>query len=366
MKTIAIATFLYTNYGALLQGYALQKYLKSNTNYNIVNINFRTNEHEQEARIFNLYGSFRSRVSQILFTLLRLKGLTQRKLRTEKFKKDYFNMTTVYRTVEAFVKNPPPADVYVTGSDQVFNPFGKYKEVFFLNFSKNKARKVAYAASFGVSEYTDEATLHISQYIKDFDALSCREVEGADYLNQLTEKQVYWVLDPTFLLTDVEWAAVTIAPKIKEKYILVYALAEERKLIDIARKIKSVTGYKIVCVRYNTRDFINIDKFIYGCGPSELLGLIRNAEAVVTDSFHGTVFSVIFDKKFYSYISRPKYAVRIYNLISLLDAWDRVIDSKSHSAFNPSIELKEMRRDKLIEKIEDSKKFIHEEIVCED
>jgi hypothetical protein len=366
MKTIAIATFLYTNYGALLQGYALQQYLRSNTNCNIININFRTNEHDLEARVFNLYGSFKSRVSQILFTLIRLKGLAQRKHRTEKFKRDYFNLTAVYPTVESFVKNPPCADVYVTGSDQVFNPFGKYKDVFFLNFNKNNARKVAYAASFGVSEYTDEVTRDISHYVRDFDALSCREIEGVDYLNQIADKQVFWVLDPTFLLTDIEWTAVAIAPKIKEKYILVYALAEERKLIDIAKKIKSVTGYQIVCVRYNTRDFINIDKFVYGCGPSELLGLIQNAEAVVTDSFHGTVFSVIFDKKFYSYISRPKYAVRIYNLISLVDAWDRVVDSSNFEIFNPRTELKTIRKHDLNRKIDDSKKFIREEIACED
>jgi len=362
-KKIGILTFLYTNYGGLLQGYALQKYLKKEESLDVININFRTKWHENDAKVFNLYGSFKSKLGQIAFTLLRFNGLLKRKLRTEKFKRDHFNLTNVYRTTDKFISNPPVMDVYITGSDQVFNPNGNYKDVFYLNFEKGKKRKVAYAASFGICDFTINHTEEIASFIKDFDALSCREKEGAEYLSSISGKESKWTVDPTFLLNSEEWTQIAIAPKIKNKYIFIYALASESHLIEVARKIKEGTGYEIICVRSNTRDFYTIDKFIYGCGPSEFLGLVKNAEYVVTDSFHGTIFSTIFDKPFYVFISRPKVSTRIYNLIELLKVPERIITEESFHSFEFNNKLCPPYKKNLNQMIENSKDFIKKEII---
>ena len=362
-KVVGIITFLYTNYGGLLQGYALQKYLKDENSFDVFNINFRTEWHEKDARVFNLYGSFKSKIGQIAFTLLRFNGLLKRKLRTEKFKRDHFNLTLVYRTADEFISNPPIMDIYVSGSDQVFNPNGNYKDVFYLNFTKGKKRKVAYSASFGICDFNQDDTEQIAPLINDFDALSCREKEGSEYLSSISGKEVQWTVDPTLLLTADEWTQIAIAPKIKDKYIFIYALASESYLIDIARKIKEETGYKIFCVRSNTRDFYSIDKFIYGCGPSEFLGLVKNAEYVVTDSFHGTIFSTIFDKPFYVFISRPKVSTRIYNLIELLKVPERIITHESFNSFQFNNNLPLPNKKKLNQMTNDSKDFIKKEII---
>ena len=361
-KNIGIVTFLYTNYGALLQAYALQRYLK-NENVNVVNIYFKTNWHENAARVFNLYGTFKSKISQLFFTLIRYRGLKNRKLRTDLFRNKYFNLSTTYRTIEDFVSRPPLFDIYISGSDQVFNPHGDYRDVFYLNFDKGGSKKIAYSASFGINEFTDDVTRIVLPLVHDFDAISCREKDGADYLRDILGREVYWVVDPTFLLRAEEWDEICILPNLKSKYIFVYALADEKSLIEIAKRIKKKTGFKIICVRGNTRDFISADKCIYGSGPAEFIGLIRNAEYVVTDSYHGTIFSIIFNKAFYTFISRPKVASRIYSLINLLQCSDRIITKDSFKSFTFDNEVAVPKIEQLEEMIKHSKMFISKEIL---
>ncbi len=361
--SVGITTFLYTNYGALLQAYALQKHLKKYNILDVTNINFRTDWHEKQARVFNLYGSIKSKFSQFVFTLIRYNGLKKRKQRTEKFKKDYFSLTPVYRTVDEFISNPPTMDIYITGSDQVFNPNGEYKDVFYLKFNKGEAKKIAYAPSFGVSDLSEDLSIKIAPLINDFDALSCREKEGATYLSNITGKVVPWLVDPTFLLSAEEWEHILISPKIKDKYIFIYALTGEEHMINIARKIKKNTGYKIICLRGNRKSFFSIDKFIYGSGPAEFIGWIRNAEYVVTDSFHGTIFSVLFDKPFYTFISRPKVSSRIYNLIDLLNIPNCIITHESIKTFSHSSKSYIVNKDKLNEMIQQSINFIQMNII---
>jgi len=360
-KSVGIVTFLYTNYGALLQAFALQQYLKKE-NPNIVNIYFKTKWHEKDARVFNLYGSFKSKIGQLFFTLIRYRGLRNRKKRTDSFRNKYLSLSPIYRTIEDFVSKPPFFDIYISGSDQVFNPHGDYRDVFYLNFDKGGSKKIAYSASFGVNEFTDDVTEIVLPLVQDFDAISCREKDGADYLCEILGREVNWVVDPTFLLGAEEWQDVCVLPNVRGKYIFVYALADEKSLIEIATRIKKKTGFKIICVRGNTRDFISADKCVYGCGPAEFIGLIRNSECVVTDSYHGTIFSVIFNKAFYTFISRPKVSSRIYSLINLLHCEDRIITHDILNVFEFVGIESVPRRDKLDEMIKQSKEFISKNI----
>lgn len=361
-KSIGIVTFLYTNYGALLQAYALQKYLR-NANMNVVNIYFKTKMHENDERVFNLYGTFKSKISQIIFTLIRYRGLRNRKVRTDLFKDKHFNLSPVYNKVEDFIENPPLMDIYISGSDQVFNPYGNYLDVFYLNFKKRNSRKIAYAASFGINNFTEEVTKRILPLVQDFDTISCREKNGSDYLQDILCKKIEWVVDPTLLLSAKEWEEITILPTIKEKYILVYALAEDKKLIEIAKRIKKETGFIIICIRGNTRDFILADKCVYGCGPAEFIGFIRNSEYVVTDSYHGIIFSLIFNKFFYTFISRPSLSTRIYSLLSLLDCSQCVVTEENLKNFEFDCNLSPFNTQRLQELIESSKKFIRKKIL---
>ena len=171
------------------------------------------------------------------------------------------------------------------------------------------------------------------------------------------------MVDPVFLLNDEEWKNVSISPKIKEKYILIYALAAELDLVTIAKEIKKETGYKIICVRYNTRNFLDVDKVYYGCSPFEVVGLFKNASHIITDSFHGTAFSIIFEKAFDVFISRPEVSTRIYSLLDLVSLTKRIITYENINDFVYIDNYKKIHRNKLDEMISYSKNYLKEEII---
>ena len=362
-RRVVIATFLYTNYGGLLQGFALKYFLNKFKNLTVYNLDFYTKSHYNDSRVFNLYGGLKSRIGQILFSLIRFRQLTRRNKKIASFKLNNFNLTRRYSTVEDFRNNPPSTEIFLTGSDQVFNPNGLYKNVFYLNLKKQNFKKVAYAASFGGASFSKEMTNWIKPIVNDFDSLSCREKTGSDFLTKTLKKDVKWVVDPVFLLNDEEWKNVSISPKIKEKYILIYALAAELDLVTIAKEIKKETGYKIICVRYNTRNFLDVDKVYYGCSPFEVVGLFKNASHIITDSFHGTAFSIIFEKAFDVFISRPEVSTRIYSLLDLVSLTKRIITYENINDFVYIDNYKKIERDKLDEMISYSKNYLKEEII---
>ncbi len=362
-KKVVIATFLYTNYGGLLQGLALKTFLSNFNNLDIYNLNFFTKWHSKDSRVFNLYGSLKSRIGQILFSLIRLFPLLRRKRTTNSFKVNNFKLTRQYSSSEDFIANPPIADIFISGSDQVFNPKGLYRDVFYLNFKKNNSKKISYAASFGGDNFSNEELKWIKPMVNDFDALSFREKSGSDFSTIKLKKKNQWVVDPVFLLSRKEWSDFSINPKFESKYIFIYALASEQELLFIAKKIKKETGYKIICVRPNSRNFLDVDKVLYGCSPLEIIGLFENASYIVTDSFHGTAFSIIFDKPFNVFISRPEVSTRIYSLLELVNLSKKIITFERKLNFKYNDKNIKINRGKLDVMITRSINFIKKEIV---
>lgn len=326
MKKIGILTFMQNNYGAVLQAYALQRYLRSNSNHDIEVIDFTTDKHLSNNKIYKKRSSslFQWFVYLIL-TTFRYKQLHCRKRRIEVFKRKYINFSKRYSTQEELLSNPPQKDIYITGSDQVFNPNSSYLPVYYLDFKRHMGLKVAYAPSFGISTFDLQLKNRVSKYLRDFDALSCREKAGADFISEIVEKDVPTVVDPTMLLTKQEWLKVTNKPEYKYKYIFVYDLNGAEKLIDIAQKLKGETGFRIVCLTNKVQKFYKVDKQIYDAGPCEFLGWVANAEYVITDSFHGTVFSIIFERQFYSYVALTATSSRLDNLLSLYNLRNRIV-----------------------------------------
>jgi hypothetical protein len=157
--------------------------------------------------------------------------------------------------------------------------------------------------------------------------LSCREIEGCKILSKLTGKYIPLVLDPIFLTSQDIWNKLAVAPDEKEEYIFVYCLKDTPSALKIAQKIKKTSGVKrILLLTPNDLRFYLGCKQIYSSGPQEFIGLIKNARFIVTDSFHGTAFSVLFNKEFYTFISRPNYSSRIISLLSTLSLMDRIVN----------------------------------------
>ena len=327
-----------TNYGAVLQAYALQTYLRNRGAQSEI-VDFTTAEHLKAYNVFQpLNIPFFKRMAVYLLVALRYFHLKRRIRRTIAFKKQYFNFTKRYSTVEEILNNPPQEDIYISGSDQVFNLSSPYYEVYYLNFNKGTAKKVAYAASFGHADFTVELKEKITPYLLDFDLLSCRESTGAQFLSSITGKPVPTVVDPTMLLSEEQWRKVTIYPNMKD-YIFIYDLNGGEDLIEIAKRLKALIHKPIVCLTCGATNYYrDADRVFVDAGPAEFLGWIANAAYVVTDSFHGTSFSLIFSKPFLNYVAIERASDRVTTILQSIGMEDRMIrceeidsyDYKSH------------------------------------
>lgn len=359
---VLIFTFINKNYGSILQAFALQKYLKANTtNKKVENIRLRTKEHIQDERVFNFYGPLTSKISQFLFGILRFRSLVKRKLKSQKFINKEFTIYKEFRSTEEILEHQFCSKIYITGSDQVFNPEGMYKEVFFLNLKmcNNGYKKVAYSGSFGLSHTKPHQNSFIKKSLDSFCAIGCREFTGLNIIKELNvHPKSEKTIDPVFLLDAQEWTKYCKKPKLKN-YILIYGLAEEKSLLKIANRVKK-KNEKIVFIRYNTRSFIDCDKIFYGCGPEEFLGLIRNANCVITDSFHGLSFSMIFKKQFRVFISRPELGSRLRELMKITKTENNLIEDVD---FQLNQKFTEPDWNELNHQIINSKKFIQTYII---
>lgn len=336
MKKVLIYTYKQSNYGAVLQAYALQKYLRSTYDVDARIVDFTTETHLQNNRLVKTSGSLLENLYFSFFNLLHSKELKRRITRTQGFKDDYFIQTERYSTVDELINHNPPADVYITGSDQVFSPTSIYLPVYYLGFDKGKGIKVAYAPSFGISKFTSEMTERIRPYLKDFDYLSCRETVGADYLSSIVNKSVPTVCDPTLLLDQSSWREVAKSPNYSSSYILVYEINGGDNIIRFAKRLKKEIDLPIVCITSKSHKQYKVDLIVRDAGPAEFVGWFMNATFIVTDSFHGTVFSWMFEKDFYYFLAYEATSSRVKTLLKHLNCEDRIVKKEEIDSFNLS------------------------------
>ena len=329
MKTIGIITFHNAdNYGALLQAYALQEYLNSDSRHSAQIINFRTEEHTREYPILPvLKGNICRWLVLYIFHLCAKKHLLRKKLAFQIFRETHLKLTERYSNPDSFCQNPPKFDVYISGSDQVFNPGVRHSNIYYLDFNKNASKKIAYAPSLGVSKLSTDDGIRISGYLKDFDSLSCRESQGAAILSRLSGRKVPAVVDPVFLIGRKQWEAIAKQPQSRSPYILVYDLCGGYKLQKLAKQVKKETGLSIITVSASVKKDYPLYQAIYDCSPDELLGYIMNASYVVTDSFHGTALSIRFGTKVISFIAQPSLSSRVVSLMDALSLSSQIVSN---------------------------------------
>ena len=215
----------------------------------------------------------------------------------------------------------------IVGSDQVWNlniTHGDF--TYFLKDVKN-VRKCSYASSFGTIKSDVKYYDEIRNCLNDFEIINIRESSGKNFINNLLpEKHVNLVLDPTFLLTREEWREIAVRPSYKGKYVLIYQLAYSKSLIKYAQRLAREKNCKLVTINGNPRQPIK-GKNILNAGPEQWLGLIEDAECVITNSFHGTVFSIIFQKEFYTELltTQEERNDRVITLLTELELKNRIL-----------------------------------------
>ena len=358
--SIGIITFHAAhNYGAMLQAYALQTFIKDNIDSEVQIIDFRTKEDIMSYQIFKRPQKIRKYYREFI-KLFYYRQLVKRYNSFEDFLKIYINTTHRYSSYQSLVNTPPEFDYYIAGSDQVFSPKRKEINAYYLSFGKKTTKKIAYAPSFGYKTIPPEKKEKITTLLKQFNHLSAREISGCEIIRELTGKEVTNVLDPVFLLNHQQYTTIAKPVKLKtKKYILCYALVGIKKQIPLALKLKEITGLPIILLKDSALFPVKgVDKIIRFAGPREFLWLFENASYVVTDSFHGTAFSLLFRKNFFTTIAFPEKAERIYSILSQTDLANRIVESPDEISINNlKIDYSHANK-KLEEKVQLSKNFL--------
>lgn len=313
MKASIITMTNTYNYGATLQAYALHKFIQSNGYECDIIDHMSAEKKHRKVKLFvptraNLY-------------LLPYKFSLERGYRSfEDFYEKHMNMTCRYPTIESLKAHLPDSDVFISGSDQVWNHKDPKLDRFLLDFVPDKNCKVSYAASMGNSDLPEEKKAKFSKGLERFDAISVREQEVVELLQPLTNKKVNVHCDPAFLLTAEEWRTIEKPVKgvVPGKYILCYMLHLPVWFNEWAKKLRKETGLPIVFVGLNGYRPVIYDKYVRNAGPGEFLWLIDNAAMVVSSSFHGNVFSLIFGKKLISTPDKNR-PDRIHNLLRMFN-----------------------------------------------
>ena len=225
-------------------------------------------------------------------------------------------------------------DVFVTGSDQVWNPCAQSSiEPYFLTFAPNSAKKISFAASFGVLEIGSSLRERYKGYLSKYDFISVREQNACDMVKQLVGKDAECVLDPTLLLTKDEWMKVARQyDNVPERYVLVYTLFESPAIFNLAKKVAKEKGISVLRITKRAYFVSRIEGIsnISDAGPAEFISLIAGADYIVTDSFHGTAFSVNFGIPFSTVVSsKNKSNSRMDSLLNIVGLSERLITDDS-------------------------------------
>ena len=314
------------NYGAMLQAYALKETLKKI----VTNPSFINYESKAIASDYKLIrtNSLKSFFSSLWFLPRNLK----RKRSFRSFSDIYLDTKSKkYTRISKIEQDIVEQDVFVAGSDQIWNPelTGGLSDVYTLNFETDKnIKRVIYGASLGNEELLENYSQEFKIKTEKLNYISVREKSIIKPLEAVCGKKVEQVIDPTLLLNKDEWDKLLLNNRktsLQDKrYILVYTLFESDEVTKIANHISSITGLKIIHFRkYNAYD--NEGMNLYSNGPVDFVNAFKNAECVITNSFHGTVFSIIYEKKLYSVLPKER-AGRIKDLLDKLNLSSRIID----------------------------------------
>ncbi len=241
--------------------------------------------------------------------------------------------TEVSYDKDSIIENPPEFDIYMTGSDQTWNPrYYANDYSFLLNFAPDNKPKIAYAASYGTNEFYPQYAKDYGNYLKRYDAISTRESTGVKITKELAGVKAVHCCDPTLLLTKEDWMKfATKDNPIKEKYVLVYIQAYAINPYPYAdkliKRVKKLVGAKKVVV-LNSEIYEIAKGFIpmIGAGPRDFLRLFADASFVICCSFHSVAFSINFRKPFYAIAGNfPTKDNRQLDIIETLGLQSRII-----------------------------------------
>lgn len=366
MKKVAlIVCYHIKNYGSVLQSYATQKLIENRKlNYECINYKKKKDFKFFFKSFFRCFNIVLLKTKLLIikkqlyvkfFNKKLEKKFEERNNIFNKFIEENFKLSPEYIGHKELKDKVQNYDAVILGSDQVWNPMNLGNDYYTLNFVPNNIPKITYAPSFGVSKIPSYQIKRTKKYLNRIEFISVREQSGKQIIKELTGRDVPVVLDPTLMLTIDEWRELYPQERlIKNKYILCYFLGDNLQHRKWANEIKEKTGFEIVVLPHMDQivktDFDFGDIQYFNAGPKEFLNLIQNAEMVCTDSFHGTVFSILNQKQFLvfrRYSSKKKGSTnsRIVSLLNLLNIEERLYNGEEsiYSAMQKDIDYSRVK-----------------------
>lgn len=336
MKIATLTYQRHDNIGAMLQCYALQNTITKHGYDNEI-IDYICDAAD---RTFG-YQSFKVKgIKKYITSCIGVISRLPKKHAFKKFRCQKLKMTKkVDKECIAVLGNA--YDGYIVGSDNVWNSqLTGLDENYFLGFVSDDRKKASYAASLGMSAVPQTEQAIFKKYLKTFSIITLREYAAATSIKAITGKDVSDTCDPTFFLSCEDWDKLALEPKINKKYILVYQMSPSYLFVKFAQQVAKIKGLSIVYV-----------PFPYGIckcsmkphiGPCEWLGYIKHAEYIITDSFHGCIFSLIYERNLIIKISQ--LGDRIKNLAEKLGIRERIVDTAEEAAALPEMDYTDTRK----------------------
>ncbi len=332
MSRTGLITFHFAHhYGAQLQAYATMRAIQG-LGHDCEIIDFRLPHTTRTNELFKKNLSVRAAASDA-HTALHYAAFKARYDRFNAFVAEQMNLSPRrYTSFEELRADPPAYDVYVAGSDQIWNPFiyaNKQFEPSFLLAFVQEGRKIAYAPSLGTPTLPPPYDGQFRDYLASFDALSAREKRGQVLMKEVAGRDARLVLDPTLLLTGEQWGELAVPPRRQGPYILCYFVSDPGEVVPYVQALAQRTGWPVVQLAGARRKIPGASELVFDAGPREFLGLFQHAACVCTNSFHGAVFSLQFDRPFFTSMSpkersEPTFS-RIYSLLNRLGCAGRII-----------------------------------------
>lgn len=376
MKKVGIITFHAAhNYGSVLQAFALQKSI-IDLGYQCEIINLRT---PKQLEVYSVLTK-RKGPKYLLknaYYILHLKNRKEKHKKFEQFIRDrYILSDKQYNSCNELMEDPPAYDFYISGSDQIWNLAPADADfAYFLPFVKT-GKRISYAPSFGpIGRLSQVQKDTIKEYIKDYDYVSAREVAGAGLIEDLTGKKTQVLVDPTLLLGKNDWNEIAKTVKAPEKYIFFYTLFANQNMIKIVKSISKRLKLPVVTPYVsNQHDMLSGFIKVTDCGPEEFLSYLMHAQLIICSSFHGSVFSILYEKPFYSIngmddlrvntlltkTALTSRAITLEEVESKVEQWSKIDFTQSKSA----IELEKKKSIRYLSNALNCKETRNDDLSC--
>ena len=362
---IGIVTYVKCdNYGAELQAYAMQ-YVLNTMGYDAEVLNLEKQNKDIAfslstiiPAIINRFKTYGIKAPWKIFQLFL--DVLQRKVAMKKFSSkiekkhllfirffdNKIKHSSKYYTLKSVYTETMPYDTFVAGSDQIWNYMHTdYLDVYFLEFANRfHAKKISYAASISVPDIPQRLRDEYRKFFENMDSIAVRELNGKDIVERYSNKKAVVVLDPTLLIRKEEWRK-NVANEIKtgEKYVLVYTLSGSKYIRNLAKNIANKIGNdcKVVNIKSDFRPEKNDGiEHLYEVGPEEWVGLIMNAAYMVTDSFHGTAFSINFNIPFTTLLNpSSNMNSRVLSILKIVKLESRIIYDDGSNKMPQSLDV---------------------------